>query len=302
MASATYTVDDQDPINFVVPVSSNSNTYFNQILFETGQFPFGQHKLVVQYLGNSTTVPLALNYFLQPPKDASFSTSSNNTTTGSIPSSTSSSSNSSPSSSATIQVHSLGKPTGAIIGGVIGGIVLISLLLALLFFNRRRKKRIQALSEKSSSIRVPSPDIYVNPFIVPSLNPTSTFLPQNYTSNGQSIPSQSISSKLAERGQPSDPVSPSSSGGIPLLTPLRAQFSSPASNSPSSSSLHLVGSQTNLDGTKTRVLQAATEPSIQRSPSPEGANDRILLHEDSGVRIPPAEGGVLELPPTYTPG
>ena len=290
-------MDDQDPINFVVPVSSNANTYYNQILFETAQLPFGQHKLVVQYLGNSTSVPLALNYFIQKPEDASSSTSSNNTTTSSTPlASGTSSSNSSPSSSTTIHR----KPIDAIIGGIVGGVVLISLLIALFFFNRRRKKRVQALSEKSrsESIRVPSPEIYVNPFTVPSSNSTSTFLPEN----GQPLLSQSISSKLTQRGQSSDPASTSSRGGIPPLTPLRAQFSSPAFISPSSSLPHLTGSRTSLDGTKTRVLQAVNDPSIQRSPSPQGENARFLMHEDSGVRMPPAEGVVLELPPSYTAG
>ena len=130
------------------------------------------------------------------------------------------SSNYSPSSSTT-------KPTGAIIGGVtgvIGRLILISFLLALFFFNRRRNNR----SEKLST--VPSPDV-VNPFTSPSSNPNSTmtFLLQNYASNGQSLLSQSMSSKFSQRGQPSDPASTgtSSGGGIPPFTPFRPQFSSP---------------------------------------------------------------------------
>ena len=258
-----------------MPISSNNNTYYNQLLFETGQFPFGQHKLVVTYFGNSTSAPLALNYFVQ--QDAS-SKSSNNTT-----------SNSSPSSSTTIDRR-------AIICGVVGGLVLILLLLVLFFFIRRcNKRREQALGEKSDSLAV------VDPFIVPSSNPTSTFLPQNYISNGQSLPSQSISSKLFQRDQPSDPSSRSTSDRIPPLTPLRSQFSSPGLISPSSSRIPLTGSQTD-HSIATRVPQAEKEPSMQGSSSPRGDNARFLLHEDSGVRIPPAENDVVELPPFYTPG
>ena len=296
MASATYTVDDQDPISFLVPVSSNSNTYYNQILFETGQLPFGQHKLVVTYLGNSTTVPLALNYFVQ--QDTSSSTSSN--ATSSLPSGTSS--NSSTSSSTAVNRQ----PTEVIIGGIIGGLVLISLLLALFFFNRRRnKQRAQAPSRKPHSDTTPSPDIYVNPFTVSPSNPTSIFLSRNYTSNDQSHP-QPISSKFTQRGQPTDPSSStSSSGGIPPSTRLRPQFSTTMFIPPSSSSSpppH-TGSQTNFYGMRTRAPQPATEPSTHRSPSPRGANARFLLHEDSGVRIVSStEDGVLELPPSYTPG
>jgi hypothetical protein len=286
-ALATYAIDDQDAIDFLVPLS-NVSLSRNQILFETTQLYPGQHTLVVTYLGDNTTEPLALNYFVQ--EDATSSTKSSNSTptsstSTSVPSG--SSSNSSPSSSTSIHT------TDAIIGGVIGGLVLISLLLGLFFFNRRRNnRRLQALT-------VPSPNV-VNPFTVPSSNPTSTFLPQNYTSNGQSLPSQSImiSSKFTQRGQPSDPSS--SSGGIPPLTPLR--FSSSAFISSSSSPLPLTRAQTNLDGTRTRVPQAATEPSMQRSPSPQGANVRFLQLEDSSIRIPPAEDVVVELPPFYTPG
>ena len=293
-ALATYTVDDQDPINFLVPLSTT--TLFNQILFETAQLSPGQHKLVVTYHGNlnSTAQNLVLNYFVQ--RDSPPLMSSKNTTTTSVPSG--SSSNPSPSSSTRTIIHR--KPTEAIVGGVIGGLALISLLLALIFFNRRRNnRRSQALSEMLYTGA--SPDV-VTPFSVPPLNPNSTFLPQNYTSNDQSLPSEYISSKFTRRGQPSNPMNTSSSGGILPLTPLRPQFSlaSPAVISPSSSRLPPTGSQTNFDGMRTRVSQAAMDPSVQQSLSP-GANARFLQHDDSGVRIP-SEDDVVELPPFYTPG
>jgi hypothetical protein len=270
----------QSPSNLVDDLLSN------QMLFNTGQLSPGQHELVVTYLGSNATSPMILNYFVQQdgPLALASPTSSNTPTSTSVPSGT----NSSPST-----IHM--KPTGAIIGGVIGGLFLISLLqvlLALFFFLRRRK----ALSKPHT---VPSPDV-VNPFTVSPSNPTSTFLPQNYTSNGQF---EYISSKFTQRGQPSDPASMSSSGGpgILPLTILRPEFSSPSFISPSSPRLPLTGLQTNLDGTGTRVPQTTTEPSLQRSLSPQ-TNARFLRHEDSGVRIPPAEDDVVELPPFYTPG
>ena len=250
---------------------------------------------MVTYYGNSTAQNLVLNYFIQrdaPPGRAGPSMSSKNTPTSTSVQS-GSSSNSSPSPST---IHK--KPsTEATTGGVIGGLVFISLLLALFFFNRRRNnRRSQALSAN-----VPSPDVVV-PFSAPSSNPNPTLLPQTYTFNGQSLPSQYISSKFAQRGQPADLTSISSSGGISPLTPLRPQFSSTAFISPLSSPLPLSGSQTNFDGTRTRVPQAATEPLIQQSPSSGGANARFLRYEDSGIRIPSAEDEVVELPPFYTPG
>jgi hypothetical protein len=280
----------------------------NQNLFSIRQLSPGQHNLVVTYTGNTRTIPIGFSYFIQ--EDETSSTSL--TTSTGVPSGTSSSS--SPSSSTPTGNHRT--PTDAIIGGVIGGLVLIFLLLALFFFNRRRKNWIpQALSEMSHT--VPSPDV-VNPFTSPSSNPNSTitFLPQKYTSKGQSIPSHFISSKFShQRGEPSDPASTvagtSSGSGIPTLTPLRRQFSSPALQFPPSGSsplraLPLTGfeSQTNLDDcTRTRVPQAATEPSI-RSPSLQEPNVRFLQHDDSGVRMPAAsedEVQVVELPPVYSP-
>ena len=169
--SANYTVDDQDPINFLLPLHPNG-VVTNQKLFKTGQLPLGQHKLVIVYLGNFTTAPLFFNYFIQQVGPSSTSsnipssTSSNTPTSISIPSGTSSS-NSSPSSSNTNYfIQQVGpsstssntptstsvpsgtsssdsspsssnqmEPTEAAIGGAIGGIALISLLLALFFFN-----------------------------------------------------------------------------------------------------------------------------------------------------------------------
>ena len=149
---------------------------------------------------------------------------------------------------------------------------------------------------------------------LPSTHPTSTFLPANYTSNGQLLPSQPIPSKFTQRGQPSNFASTSNSGGIPPLTvvPLRSQLSLlPTIIPPSLPPLDFVGSQTHfMHGpiTRSESREAATDPLMQRSPSTrlgDGNTTRILRrHEDSGVRMPPAEEDVteLELSPFYTPG
>ena len=287
--TASYTVDDQNATSFTVPFSL-LHIEPNQILFETGQLSPGQHELQVQVgdiFGNESgmAVPLYFSHFVLQDTPSSISTS--------VPSGTSSS----PSSLTTIHK----KPTDAIIGGVIGGFVLISLLLALFFFNRRRNNR--RLSEMS----------YTNvasPFTVPSSHPNSIFLPENYTSNSQSTPSLSISPKFTQshqRSQPSDSSCTSSSGGITPLTPLRRpQSPSPAFISPSSSSLPPAGSQANVDGTRTTVPQAGTEPLTRRPLSLRAANTRILQYEDSGVRMVSSSNDdvhweVLELPPFYTP-
>ena len=149
-ASAVYTVDDQDPIDFLVPVppgtTSTINT-FNQNLFAIGQLSLGQHNFVVTYLGSSSTVPIQVGfgYFIQ--QDGTSSTSTN-----SLPRSLTPTGN-----------H--GTPTDAIIGDIIGGLVFISLLLTLFFFNRRRNnQRSQALSETPSTVPSLGPDVVNSSF------------------------------------------------------------------------------------------------------------------------------------------
>ena len=184
IANASYTIDDQEQITF--PVESLSNLLFNQLLFKTGQLSPGQHKLVVTYIGNnSNSQPLQFNYLVQQDVPSSI-TSSNTPTTSDTTTSTSVPWNSLPVS------NSLpGKPTNAIIGGVIGGIVFI-LLLALFFLRRRNERRSY------------TPNV-THPF---TTSPT-TLTSQSYTSDGQSLssPSYSISSKFTHTTQPS-PTSP----------------------------------------------------------------------------------------------
>ena len=314
VALANYSVDNQEPKTFVVQSSSNIiSDLSNQMLFETGPLPLGQHTLVVTYFGNKATVPIYLDYFVQQdgPSSMSSNTPSPTSISASVPSrSGTNSESSSTASGSTIQM----KFTKAIISGVIiGGLVL---LLALFFFLRRLNNRRSQLDDSlAQALSVPFTRA------VRPRSPTSTILrlAHKYTSNGQqSLPAQPvtrvISSKFTqpERSQPSDPPSTSNSGGMPPLISLRPPFPSPAFISPSSSRLPgllTTGLQNNLDGSTTRRTnssfpQTTTEPSMQRSPSPQGANARFLRHEDSGVRMPPPDedpDDVIELPPLYTP-
>ncbi|KAF8801593.1 hypothetical protein BYT27DRAFT_7245174 [Phlegmacium glaucopus] len=346
-SSATYSIDGQTPTTFLVPAlsSAGATELYNQILFQTGKLSPGHHKLVVTYQGNSGTAPLALDYFavqdapssstpsstpssapsapsLAAPslKPASAPSSSNtpthaivaggaSTISSSVPSSSSSgSSGSSPGStgSSTTTNH-----TGAIVGGVIGGLVLL-LLILFLFIRRRNNRGAKALNEKSDA----SGDM-VDPFILPPSNlcPTPTSLSQNYTSNGQSLTSPTISCKFTHRSQLSDVPSTSSNvvstfpptdtsslsgGAIPALTILRVRSSSSTMTSPSSTRLPYARS----DSSMTKAREAETETAHLRpqlAPS-RSADSRFLRHEDSGLRMPPAVDEVTELPPLYTPG
>jgi len=296
-SSATYSIDDQTPINFLVPAVSSSGPreFSNQIFFRTGQLSAGQHKLVVTYQGNSGTAPLSLDYFVLQNAPSSSTYSSNAPTHTGDNISSGVPSHSSTSSSTTT------RPTGAIVGGVIGGLVLILLLLTLfLFIRRRNSRRAQAFGDKSYS---DTPYDTADPFTALPTHPALiSILPsQNHTSNGHSLTSQSIGNKFAHRNQPSDAPSTSSNttppfisthtsssvsgGGIPALVALQ--------NHPTPAA----GSQINGSTTPARVTE--TVDLARRSVSPRGGDARLLRHEDSGVRLPPVEDDIVELPPFY---
>ena len=261
---ANYTVDDQDPVSFLLPFTSFYPVQ-NRIYFETGQLSPGQHKLEVTFFGNLNTTPLVFSHFIQ---NASTSTSSNTPTSTSVPSATSS--NSLPSSSSTIDRK-------AVIGGVIGGLVLISLLLALFFHRKRNNRRSQTTD--------------VKPFTAPSSNPNYTLLPlNNNTSNSQTLPSQSISSKFTQRGQPSDSssifqqqssltspsfISPSTSPDVvhPFPAPLQNNSSnSQILPSQSISSKFTQRSQPSVSTTTVQQQSSLTSPSFI---SPSSSSDVV---------------------------
>ena len=140
-------------------------------------------------------------------------------------------------------------------------VVLILLLLALFFI--RKRNNWSTITEKlyiDRPLEVSCP---------PSTHPTSTFSSQNLTSNGQSL--LSLSSRKGSTLLPRARLATwdlSVSPGIPYLTALRSQFSSPTLISPVSSRLHLVGSRIIRIGAMTKAREAASEPLMQRSPSP----------------------------------
>ncbi|KAF8811573.1 hypothetical protein BYT27DRAFT_7240265 [Phlegmacium glaucopus] len=308
-SSATYSIDGQTPTTFLVPALSSDGAMevYNQILFQSAKLSPGLHTLIVTHKGNSSTAPLVLDYFVvqDGPSTSTSSSSSAPTISSSAPASSST-------SSSTTTNH-----TGAIVGGVIGGLVVLLLLLILfLLIRRRNNRRTKALDEKSNA----SPDLVepfiVDPFTIPpsDLYSSSTLLSQPYTSKGQLSTPPTTSGKFTHRNSPSDAPSTSSNmistfpptnassasgGAIPAL---QVRSPSPMNTSSSSSRLPYVGSQT--DGSMAKVREAESEAvhSRQQSESSRGGDPRFLRHEDSGLRIPPAEDEVVELPPLYTPG
>ena len=173
-SSATYTIDGQPPITFVVPALTSTAlaSLFNQILFQTGNLSTGNHKLVVTYQGNSETAPLAINYFLvqDAPSPSTSSTSGGTTTTGTTTTGTATSFSSVPTGTSYNSTSSQGStskksPIAAIVGGVSGGLILLLLFMFLIL--RRKHRKAQRLSDADASHEI------VQPFTLPPSHSTS---------------------------------------------------------------------------------------------------------------------------------
>ncbi|TFK23869.1 hypothetical protein FA15DRAFT_641887 [Coprinopsis marcescibilis] len=135
-STATYSVDDQTPVEFTVPGhtgASANTTLYHQILFETPTLSRGAHSLEVIYRGPAA--PLVLDYLLVDNGDITYNINSGPSLagpegldpTGTNPGSTSPSQ---PVSSA----DTPGPPTGAIVGGVVGGLAFIGMIAGLFYF------------------------------------------------------------------------------------------------------------------------------------------------------------------------
>lgn len=65
-AMASYTIDNDQPVNFTVVNNATSKQPIltHQIIFQTPRYPPGEHELKIVYHGNAHTVPLSLSTFL----------------------------------------------------------------------------------------------------------------------------------------------------------------------------------------------------------------------------------------------
>ena len=283
-------------MNFLLKgLPPNTVTTYNQKFFETSKLPAGQHKLVVTYLGNSQTTPLTLDYLIVQ--------------NGTITNSTTNKSNN----------------TGPIVGGVVGGVLLIALAIFAFLYIRRRDKRLR-LSEKQT----PEPNDIIQPFHYipvspPSHNPSSSVVtyPQVQSDDtfGRSTHAfhGSMPSLSHTEIQSIKPSGSSSSGGTRpnrlLLVQNHGHNRSPSSSDLSTQGLTPSTAQYvpyNPVGDKVQREAAAIAATVQPQrraqqplaspPLSDDSGSRVILHQDSGIRLPPNEPQVVEVPPLYTPG
>jgi len=144
-ADATWSIDGGRPVPFIISpyVDSFRNipankTRFRVPIFSTAPVPIGNHVLEVTYKGNSSVVPLSLDYLVvnhggvRPavlPPDYS----SNVLPTQNI----------APNPVEAISTSKAPSSTGQIVGGLVGGLVFLGLVAALfaIFVRRRRSYR-----------------------------------------------------------------------------------------------------------------------------------------------------------------
>lgn len=304
--TATYSVDGKTPVNFLLQgLPANSGTIYNQKFFETEQFTQGNHQIIVLFEGNGQTTPLTLDYLV-----IQNGTSPQNTTASSPPANSLS--------------QNKGKSNiGAIVGGVVGALVLIILAILGYLYIRRRERRI-SLNEKrkSSSDLAPQPFIYspvsmetsvLDGYAKPSEQvPASTAnggrghnqMPSFSTTNfshsvdpPSTAAASTFASTIASAGH--QPMSSISTRGVPTNVSTSASASSANLSSPRSEKVRL-----EAEATAAALRPVRRNDGIFQVPSSgDSASSRLVMHQDSGIRLPSnMSAEVEEIPPQYTVG
>lgn len=215
--------------------------------------------------------------------------------------------------------------TGIIVGAVIGGLVLIALTILAVFFIRRRDKKLRH-EEKLPSTFEPQPFMYspvpitssvldgYRPGVVP---PSSKQAGRGGEGVGYGGHSQMPSFSLTDASHSVDPPStaPASAAtissnvghqpGSNAVPGQRALYAAPASAQSTSTSSRSEKERREADATATALRPLRRNDADLPSPplSNDSLSSRVLMHEDSGVRLrgDPAET-ILEIPPQYTAG
>ena len=287
---ATYSIDDQTPVNFLLKglTASTTTTIYNQKFFETAQLTAGPHTLKAVFEGNNST-PLTLDYLVVQngtvsSTTASVSSEATSSTPGSVVSGT----------SATVRSST---PVGAIVGGVIGGLaVTVFVIFGFLFLRRRHKRATQEKVLKST----PEPFGYAPVHLAqkPSLSVVTSYSPAPQTTQmevpvtkGQAYHASMPSLTSTEPSQSIEP--PSTSSGVTTyptnLRPVPFQQTALTMADPSS-----VPSPA-----PSRKAEALASAPVQ---SNDTQLPSVVLHADSGIRLPSSTAGtsVVDVPPLYT--
>ena len=336
-SSATYSIDDQSPVSFLVP--NGIPELYNQVLFQTGQLSAGQHKLVVTHNGNSGTAPLALDHLvvrvvgqgtptsstpstsISPSSGTSGTGSTTNSTTsvkgtqtstntasssvplssdiptGSIISSSVPSSGSADSSNSTSHLGSTSSSTSG--KQNLGAIIGGALggVILLLLLLILFLFIRRRSSRGARRLSEKSPLGDVHDVVDPFTLPPPSALQSENYTSGGQY---LASQSIANKLAQERNLT----NNMRSTTDVSSSVSGGAMpvltplRNPSSSPA--TTSPSSSHGAMNKAQEAET---AQRSASSQGDDAaRFLRHEDSGVRIPPTRDSLVELPPMYTPG
>lgn len=295
VGTASYSIDGADPTSIVLESPTSGKIHYNRLLFQVQNLTAEQHRISVFHAGDNETNPLTLNYLIiqnapalvvggTPISSSSSSPSSSNP--GGFNSATSSASDG----------HK-GSPTSAIVGGAMGGIVVIITVILFLVLLRRPSKRKDTDQGFNQGGTLPS---IVEPFNAP---PTALIPFRKSFAGGPSS---------------SSPIPAALTGHAPQHSLKLTTPAGPLAPTPGNSSNQASGSNRNYNSTPGNLRsQEADElgqvPSTNLLPvqpefplafnslslSDNAAPQRVMRHEDSGIRLPARES-TLELPPLYT--
>ena len=225
-----------------------------------------------------------------------------------VPSSSSSaggSNSSGASGSSSSSAQEKGAPTGAIVGGAVGGVVVLVAVILLLLLLRRRNKRNDMNPELNQERN--SPNI-IEPFSSPPTAPVS------FPAGGQlssyspmlSGPSRGKSNQISQYPSQSTITTaprPPRSHGSQYSSSQASESVANQGSTPGNSTSQLLGSSKAREAGELGDLPPPTQPPIPVASTSHSAStstpQRVMRHEDSGVRLPPRES-MLELPPLYT--
>lgn len=281
-SSATYAIDDQEPVRFTLNgLSSTSATEFNHVYFQTDPVERGTHSLVVTYEGSQTSTPLVLGNFIV---EGAASTPT-----------------------------PLPKPSkapfvGAIVGAVLGGLALL-VLAALAFIYVRRRMRLKDGSYKP--VLLEEPFHYIRPFTLAT--PHDPYEPQPSIRTTRSHAHSSSSSSHNQYITPYPFTAPSAALSSQSHAPSNpAVIRPPPPPEPVLSSkqrkLAQMASSSSIQSTPRPPASSQSHSSHSRTHSAATANSsRVVVHQDSGVRLPGStpeeiQTPIIEQPPKYTFG
>lgn len=305
--TGSYAIDGQVATSFSLRgLAADQGTTYNQKIFETPLLSAGPHRILVIYQGSGQTTPLPLTNLLieggnftspLPGEPSIFAPPGSSSTPAS------------PSNSSAAAGDSKSAPIGAIVGGVLGGLAIIAAtIVAAFLILRRRKKRESVYGGPHNG----------NPPPTQQMNDGHTpIYYANHTSPHQEQPlGQAHTQGRMHRSMPSgatdqwtyDPPSSlghRAAGSPPPVPTLSAPgFASPPLSSTYTSSAAANVSHTNLEtGSSSGGMPAPLRKSdvvrLEARNLGSDASSRVVMHEDSGVRMD-SQGNMMEVPPLYT--